>query len=41
MYQYLRDNKQMNRDALLETRLTRLANNTLRSTIEARFRPAP
>ncbi len=38
MYRYLKSEKGMGEDALLETRLARQARGTLRSTIEARFR---
>jgi hypothetical protein len=38
MYKYLKSEKGMSEDALLETRLTRQARGTLRSTLEARFR---
>ena len=38
MYKYLKSEKGMSEDALLETRLARQARGTLRSTIQARFR---
>jgi hypothetical protein len=38
MYKYLKSEKGMREDALLETRLRRQAGGTLRSTIETRFR---